>query len=271
MVLRQIVMPRPVPNGTVVCTAENLTFARRERTILHDVSLEIRAGEVLAVVGPNGAGKSTLLGLLSGDLSPEEGNVQLFGHPIDQWSLGDLSRRRSVLLQDNPLFFPFTVQEVVEMGRAPWHRTEAENEDEEVVSAAMQIADVSHLGERKVPTLSGGERARTALARVLAGQTSVLLLDEPTAALDLGHQEKVLDLMRQRAAEGNAVLVILHDLNAVANCADRIALLSDGTLAACGTAEQVFTSQTLSDVYKTPVEVIYHPVTGRRIILPVRG
>lgn len=268
---RHIAVPERPAVGEVVCAAESVHLERGGRVLLDSVSLELRAGEVLALLGPNGAGKSTLLSLLSGDVDPDRGRVVFGGEPLSAWSLTELSRRRSVLLQDNQLLFPFTVLQVVEMGRAPWRRTPLEEEDNSAISEAIEAADIAHLGTRRVPSLSGGERARTAFARIMAGRTGVLMLDEPTAALDLGHQEAVLGLARERALAGDAVLVVLHDLNLAAAYADRIALLREGALVACDAPEAVLTEGILSNVYRTPVEVIPHPVTGKGIVLPRRG
>ncbi len=257
--------------GEVVASARGVTLIRGGRKLLDDVSLDLHAGEVLALLGPNGAGKSTLLGLLSGDTPPDGGSIEFRGRAIGEWPLNELARRRSVLLQDNQLMFPFTVHQVVEMGRAPWRRTPFEDEDNEAIAEAIAAADIGHLGNRRVPSLSGGERARVGFARVVAGRTGVLMLDEPTAALDLGHQETLLELTRQRAAAGDAVLVVLHDLNLAAAYADRIALLREGRVFACDAPERVLTAETVSEVYGTPVEVIPHPGSGKGIVIPVRG
>ena len=271
MAARHIGLPSPVAAGSVVCAAESVTIERGRHLLLDEVSLEVHAGEVVSLIGPNGAGKSTLLRLLSGDMDPDSGSVVFGGRPLREWSLIDLSRRRSVLLQENQLLFPFTVHQVVEMGRAPWRRTDREDEDNAAISDAIEAADIAHLGARRVPSLSGGERARTAFARVMAGRTGMLMLDEPTAALDLGHQEAVLGLARERAAAGDAVLVVLHDLNLAAAYSDRIALLREGRIIACGEPAEVLKAETLSEVYHTPVEVIHHPETGHRIVLPRRA
>ena len=268
---RHFIAPEPLAPGSAAFEARGVVVERSGRRLLDDVSLELRAGEILAVLGPNGAGKSTLLGALSGDIDPDAGEVLFAGESLKHWSLTHLSRRRSVLLQDNQVLFPFTVHQVVEMGRAPWRRTPLEDEDPSTIAWAIEKTNIQHLGNRRVPTLSGGERARTAFARVIAGRTGVLMLDEPTAALDLGHQEEVLRLVRESADNGNAVLIVVHDLNLAAAYADRIALLSHGKLVANGTPEAVLTAETVSRVYETPVEVIRHPVTGRGIVLPVRG
>ncbi|MGO2140984.1 MAG: heme ABC transporter ATP-binding protein [Leucobacter sp.] len=268
---RHIALPTVAERGTVVCAADAVTIERGRKKLLDSVSLDVRAGEVLSLLGPNGAGKSTLLSLLSGDVEPDAGSVQFGGKALDDWSLVDLSRRRSVLLQENQLLFPFTVHQVVEMGRAPWRRTPLEDDDNEAIGEAIAATDIGHLGHRRVPSLSGGERARTAFARVIAGRTGVLMLDEPTAALDLGHQEAVLTLARERAAAGDAVLIVLHDLNLASAYSDRIALLRQGKIVANGAPDEVLEADVLTDVYRTPVEVIRHPVTGQRIVLPNRA
>lgn len=271
MSARGFIAPERFALGTPVFTAEDVVIERGGKTLLDRVSLDVRAGEILALLGPNGAGKSTMLAVLSGDVTPDSGTVTFAGRDLDAWSLTDLSRRRGVLLQDNQVLFPFTVHQVVEMGRAPWRRTPREDEDPEAIAQAIESADIAHLGNRRIPSLSGGERARVAFARVITGRTGVLLLDEPTAALDLGHQEEMLSLIRERADAGDAVLIVLHDLNLAAAYADRIALLSRGELLACGAPSDVLTAETVSAVYETAVEVIPHPVTGKGIVLPVRN
>jgi len=253
-----------------VCALHRASVIRSGSVLLDEVDLELHAGEVLAVLGPNGAGKSTLLGVLAGDITADSGEVEFAGRPLSAWSLGELSRRRGVLLQDNRTAFPFTVQEVVEMGRAPWRRTAKADEDADAVAWALEIADVTHLAGRRVPSLSGGERARAAFARVIAGRTGAVFLDEPTAALDIGHQEALLTRARELALDGAAVLVVLHDLNLAAAYADRVMLLQHGAVAAVGTADEVLTAANVSSVYRTPVEVIPHPVSGRGIIVPLR-
>ncbi|WP_431980265.1 heme ABC transporter ATP-binding protein [Streptomyces qinglanensis] len=241
------------------------------RKVLDGVDLTVAAGEVLALVGPNGAGKSTLLAALGGDLATEAGSVLLGGRRVGEWSPRALAVRRAVLPQAATLAFPFTVADVVRMGRAPWAGTRQEDLDEAAVAEAMTEAEVAAFADRQFTALSGGERARVALARVLAQRTALLLLDEPTAALDLRHQELVLAVCRSRAAAGAAVAVVLHDLNLAAGYADRVALLDAGSLTALGPPGRVLTSDALSEVYRHPVEVLAHPADGSPLVVPVRG
>ncbi|MEU3270939.1 heme ABC transporter ATP-binding protein [Saccharomonospora sp. NPDC006951] len=263
-------VPGPPTAGDPLAEASAVVATAGGARLLDGVSLTVHAGEVLALVGPNGAGKSTLLGVLAGDTAPSSGRVTIHGRPADAWSTVDLARHRAVLPQHNPVSFPFTVRSVVEMGRAPWEGTPAEDDDERAVAAALADTGLTSFAERIHPTLSGGEQARTALARVLAQSTGLLLLDEPTAAMDLRHQEQVLALARARAETGAGVLVVLHDLGLAAAHADRVAVLSSGKLAAAGPPEEVCETELLSEVYQHPVEVISHPRTGKPIVLPYR-
>jgi len=255
-------------SGDIRISARNVGVAIDGVTILEGVDLDIVAGEVLALVGPNGAGKSTLLGVLAGD-EASSGSVDVAGRPIGDWRIADLARQRAVLAQDNQLSFPFTVLEVVEMGRSPWLRTERESEDDKAVLEAMRETAVTGFAPRHFPSLSGGERARVSLARVLAQRTSILMLDEPTAALDLKHQEDVLRVARDRARAGDAVVVVLHDLNLAAAYADRIALLERGRLRAVGSPADVLTAELISDVYQYPVEIVTRP-SGDMLVIPIR-
>ncbi|GAA5034263.1 heme ABC transporter ATP-binding protein [Microbacterium fluvii] len=240
------------------------------RAILEDASIEVHAGEVHALVGPNGAGKSTLFGVLAGDVTAESGTVELDSAALRSIPPRELARRRAVLLQQNSVSFPFTVEQVVRMGRAPWARTPAEADDDAAVAAAMTATEVTRLAARSVSSLSGGERARVALARVLAQGVDLLLLDEPTAALDLKHQEDVLRLARSRAREGAAVAIVLHDLGAALAYADRVTLLSKGRVVRSGAPAEVLTAAAIEEVYGQQVDVFPHPVTGVPLVVPRR-
>lgn len=239
--------------------------------LVEGVSMDVRYGEVLALVGPNGAGKSTLLGLLAGDIAPSEGTVSLDDRVLEAWAPKHLARARAVLLQANQVAFSFTAQQVIEMGRAPWIGTDRSDDDSDAIDAAIAATDVSRLVARAFPTLSGGEKARVSLARVLAQDTRVILLDEPTAALDLRHQEDVLRIARGLATAGRAVIVVLHDLSLAAAYADEVAILAQGRLVAHGTPDEVLTAERVESVYNTPVRVFRDEDTGRPIIIPRRS
>lgn len=236
--------------------------------VLDGVDLDVVPGEVLALVGPNGAGKSTLLAVLAGDQALERGDVELQGSPLARAPARELAQQRAVLLQHQTLAFGFSVRAVVAMGRAPWCRTDREVDDERVVEEALARAEVRHLAERSVPTLSGGEQARTSFARVLAQEVPVLLLDEPTAALDIRHQEQVLRLAVEAARAGAAVVVVLHDLSLAAAHADRVCVLAGGRVRALGTPRAVLTDELLTEVYEYPVTVLEHE--QGLVVVPVR-
>jgi len=246
----------------------SLSYGRRP--ILDAVDLEVRRGEVLALVGPNGAGKSTLLSVLAGDLQPDDGEVLLDGRPLTTWKLREMARRRAVLTQEHRISFPFPAADVVRMGRSPWRGRPEEDEDDLVVAEAMHSTDIDELAGQSFGLLSGGEKGRTSFARVLAQKTGILLLDEPTAALDIGHQEGLLGRARTEARAGAAVVVVLHDLTLAAAWADRIALLHRGRVTAEGRAAEVFTAPLLSLVYDHPIDVIVHPATEELLVLPDR-
>ena len=240
------------------------------RAILEDASLDIHAGEIHALVGPNGAGKTTLFGVLAGDVAAQSGEVLLDEAPVTAVRARVLARQRAVLLQENTVAFPFTAEQVVRMGRAPWARTPAADEDDLVVTSSMALTEVTGLAARSVTSLSGGERARVALARVIAQSTGILLLDEPTAALDLKHHEDVMRLIRTRADAGIAVAIVLHDLNAALTHADRVTLLSRGRVVATGAPADVLTAERIEEVYGQPVDVFPHPITGVPLVVARR-
>ncbi|MGQ0844721.1 MAG: heme ABC transporter ATP-binding protein [Sporichthyaceae bacterium] len=262
-------LPAATLPGQTVLAAEGVTVSLGGHQILRGVDLAVRAGEVLALVGPNGAGKSTLLAAMTGDVD-SGGRVLVDGAPIGDWTARELAVRRGVLTQRIEVTFPFSSVDVVRMGRAPWAGTPAEDWDDYVVAEAMAEAEVLHLAARTFNTLSGGERARTGFARVLAQEPSLLMLDEPTAALDVKHQESLMRLVRARAARGDAFVVVMHDLGLAAAYADEIAVMSTGRIAAVGPPAQVLTSELLSSVYEHPIEVWKHPRTGEVVVLPVR-
>ncbi|MGA0210523.1 MAG: heme ABC transporter ATP-binding protein [Pontimonas sp.] len=240
------------------------------RAIVKSVSLEVYPGEVLALVGPNGAGKSSILSLLAGDTEATTGRAVLAEKDVTKYRPDEAARLRAVLLQANQVSFPFSVEEVVEMGRAPWARTPQIAEDDDAIEEALRLADVGHLSERVFTQLSGGERARVSLARVLAQRTPLVLLDEPTAALDLKHQESVMETLRALADQGRAVVVVVHDLSVAAGYADRVAMVVDGRLEAIGSPSEVIIAERVSRVYGVDVDIEQVGNPPRPVVLPRR-
>ncbi len=239
---------------------------------LRPASLALSPGELVAVLGPNGAGKSTLLQALAGTLAPTAGEVRLEGRPLAAWPAKALARRRAVLSQQPAVSLPVRVEELVALGRAPHgdgHRAGR------ILAAAMQAADCDGFIGRTLPTLSGGEQQRVHLARAFAqvwpegtGRPAYLLLDEPTASLDLAHQVDLLAKVRAFTCAGNAALVILHDLNLATAIADRVALLADGELRALGRPRQVLTAETIEAVFGLAVDLVAHPHRPGPLVVP---
>ncbi len=249
--------------------ADRLSYSAQGRALVRNVTLDIPSGEMVAVVGPNGAGKSTLCGLLAGDLAPSEGRATVCGRPVRDTKPRELASLRAVLSQHNNLNFPFTAREVVMMGRHPYiprWRSPSET-DYARAEDSMRSVEASHLANRIYPTLSGGEQRRVSLARVLAQDAPVVLLDEPTAALDIRHQQLVMNLCRRLASNGRAVLAVLHDLNLAGAVADRVMVMLEGEAIAIGSPQEVLQPELLSSVFNQQVIVVPHPQTGRPLIL----
>jgi len=231
------------------------------RAILDGINLQLETGMLTALVGPNGAGKSTLLGILAGDIRPTKGSLLVPRCPIEQFKPARLARIRSVLPQRTRLEFAFSVRQVVELGRfahAGGRRVSRRN-DAEAVESAMSATGVAALADLSFTALSVGEQALVMIARILAQDTPVLMLDEPTASLDIRHEHRVMNLIRHRARQGGAVIAVLHDLNLAARYADRIGIMAGGRLRTLGPSGEVLQPALLSDVYDHPIEVLDHP------------
>lgn len=256
--------------------AQGIGVHRGGRALLRDLELAVRPGEVLIVLGANGAGKSTLLRCLSGELTPDDGMLSLNGQALATWTPRDCAKRRATLPQQSLLNFPFTALEVALMGRIP--HGGPRRADIDIATQALAAAEAAHLAERRYTTLSGGERQRVHLARVLAqvwqplptDEPRYLLLDEPTANLDLSHQHTTLGLMRQWAWCGLGVLVVLHDLNLAAQYGDRIAVLKEGRLAAVGEPRGVLEPALIAEAFGLPVRVIAHPELDCPLVITTR-
>jgi iron complex transport system ATP-binding protein len=245
------------------------------RALLRQASIVIEPGELHAILGPNGAGKSTLLKLLSGELRGTRGELSLDDRPLAQWTAAALARRRAVLPQDEQLGFGFLVEEVVALGRLPCPR-HAPAREQALLREALAAAGVATLWGRNYTGLSGGERRRVQLARVLAQVWEpapegprYLLLDEPTASLDLAHQHACLGAARQFAAQGNGVAAVLHDPNLALAHADRVTLIRDGEVAASGRPAEVLQPDTLRSVFGIDAVLLQppgwpHPVIATR-------
>ncbi|MFD1600948.1 ATP-binding cassette domain-containing protein [Halobellus rarus] len=258
----------PDPSGSFAAAplvaAEDLHVGFGGTTVLDGVDAAIDRGAFVGLVGPNGAGKTTLLRTLNGTLKPDSGTVTVDGERVHDLSSKAASRLVATVPQDTTVAFEFDVRTVVEMGRNP-HRSRFggwSEADTEAVERAFEWTDTRQFADRGIATLSGGERQRVLLARALAQESPLLLLDEPTASLDINHQVRTLELVRELVARGKTAIAAIHDLNLAAQYCDELLLLSDGDVAGFGPPETVLTEDTLGAAFDANAVVSRHPVTG---------
>jgi cobalamin transport system ATP-binding protein len=249
----------------------SLSVGYGSRLVLHEITLHVQSGEIVALIGPNGAGKTTLIRAISGVVRPQSGSLRAGGANLAELSPAQRARRLAVVPQARNLPDPFTVWQTVLLGRTPYlgWLGQTTDRDRQRVHWALERTETLELAGRRIGELSGGEQQRVLLARALAQETLILLLDEPTAHLDLHHQTALLDLVYALTRENHlTVLMALHDLNLAALYADRVALLVDGHLQAMGTPAEVLTADRLSQAYRLPLHVIQHPDFGVPLVLP---
>jgi iron complex transport system ATP-binding protein len=249
----------------------NLSVFYGDRQILHDIQLEVKSGEIVVLLGPNGAGKSTLIRSVSGVIPIRKGNI--FVDQKDVTSLSTMERARHISVVPQAVSIPpaFNVWETVLLGRTPYLNFlgQTSAKDEAIARQALEQVDVLHLIEKRMNEISGGEQQRVLLARTLAQDTPILLMDEPTTHLDISHQVDLLKLITKQAREKNlTVLIALHDLNLASMFADRIAIVQNGLLCVAGTPQETLTSKIINSVYNVPVHVISHPQSGAPFIIP---
>lgn len=255
-------------------SVERIACGYGSRDVLSDFSLQVERGEFVAVVGPNGSGKSTLVKAVGRSMPLRSGRVLLDGRDVARLRPRELARHMAVVAQETAIDFDFTVEEVVLLGRLPHlvrFRGESEH-DHAVVRQAMAATGTLHLADRLVTGLSGGERQRVLVARALAQEPSLLLMDEPTAHLDIAHQVELLDLTRRLNRDQDlTVVAVLHDLNLAAQYATRLVMVKDGKPYADGPAAQVITEANVAEVYGSTVQVTQHPVEGTPHIILLSG
>lgn len=234
-----------------ILTARNITVKAGSKKILDDADFSLNKGTVHAIIGPNGAGKSTLLRILTGESAPHSGEVTLEGKPLSAYESSDLAKRRACLPQSSSLSFPFTIREVVEIGRLPYREPNAETRVR--VEDALQQVGLLPRADEGYLHLSGGEKQRVHLARVLTQlgdpQGKILILDEPTASLDLTFQHQVFSIAQKWALQGAAVILVLHDLNQTMRFAETVTILNQGKVCGHGTPAEVLTPELIQDIY----------------------
>jgi len=266
--------PRPTPvTPTPGAVRAEPVEARTERPGLHGVSLEIRRGSLFGILGPNGSGKTTLLRILAGILPPATGRVLLDGVDLRHLSRRAVARRVAVVPQETHLAFDYSVLEIALMGRYP-HLGDFSLEgprDVQIAREALAATGTLDLARRSFSTLSGGEKQRVVIASALAQAAELMLLDEPTASLDLGYQIEIASLVRRlNEQRGVTVIIATHDLNFAASVCTELALLREGRLAASGAAESVLTPEAIGGLYGIEADVGRHPATGRLVVVPIR-
>ena len=248
-------------------------YPRADTDALASITLEARRGALTAIVGPNGSGKSTLVRALIGRIALARGAIRIDGAGTTEIDGAELARRVAVITQREELAFPLLVAEYVSLGRFPhlgiWHA--AEQRDRRAVDESIAAAGVSALRDRRIDALSGGEWQRVRLARALAQGGDALVLDEPTAFLDVGHEMSVFELLHRLARAGKAVLLVSHQLNLVARFADDMVLLHRGRVAASGAPDEVMQAEILERVYEWPLVVTHDPAVGAPALVPLRG
>lgn len=248
----------------------DIAFTTNQKLILQGVSFDVSPGQCVGILGPNGAGKSTLLRIMAATLSASAGTILLDGRALRQWPTRERARRLAFVPQRAEPMFPFCVREIVLMGRTPYlKRGQNENaEDVRIVAEALALTDTAQLAEQDVTTLSGGELQRVAIARALAQRPAFLLLDEPTASLDLRHQMDIVQLLRKLTDQGVTIVTVLHDLNLALTVCSTVLLLHQGTLYAAGPPAAVFTPQTIRTVFAVEVCMGHNPMTGAPYLMP---
>lgn len=266
--------PSDAIDGAVV-EIDGVSVHLGDVTAVDDVSLAAEPGQVVGLIGPNGAGKTTLLRTITAAIAPSSGTVRVNGTDVQSRSSRAVSRLVATVPQATNIGFDFRVREIVAMGRTPYQDRfgRGHRHDTSAVADAMTRTDVARFADRPISAVSGGERQRVLLARAIAQDTPVLLLDEPTASLDINHQVRTLELVRGLAAEGTAVIAAIHDLDLAARYCDELALLDDGRLVAHGPPAAVLTRQHLEEVFGIEAVVTTDPVTGSRRVtaLPSDG
>jgi len=249
---------------------EKISCGYPRRDVLSDVTLAFTPGTVTAILGPNGSGKSTLLKTLSGLLAPTKGEIFVEDAPLSKMSVQEVARKIAVVPQEEVIPFRFSVREIVLMGRIAWSSGLADTPDDvRVAEEAMHFADCLPFADRPIDELSGGEKQRVLIARALAQEANILLLDEPTTHLDVTHQLEICRAVRDLAAKGHTVIAAMHDLNMVGLMADRAILLGTGGITLVDTAEAVLGSKQLDDVYRVAFERVERG--GRTLVLPPLG
>jgi iron complex transport system ATP-binding protein len=255
-----------------VLEANRIVYSYTRKPVVNDVSLEVKKGEFMSILGPNGSGKSTLLKTLSHIYIPDSGEIVLMGKPLDTYKRKEIAQRIAMVPQDTSLDFEFTVEEVVLMGRHPFLGRFGKEDvlDMDLAYEAMERTNTLHIKDSLITEISGGERQRVFIAKALAQNTSIMLLDEPTSHLDINHQIEILELLKRLNSEKElAIVLVIHDINLAARYSDRILLMKDGEIVDQGSPETVITPESIENTYGMKVVVETNRYTGHVTVTPI--
>ena len=252
--------------------ADHINYKHKDFHILNAVNVSVEYGEFLAIVGPNGAGKSSLLSILANEMKAEKDKIIFKNKPIADWDLREISKHKSKFSQHNSAEIPLQVKDVVMMGRYPYFDAQPHKNDVEAVNELMLETEIIHLKERDYNSLSGGEKQRVHISRVMAQMKNeiahkLVFLDEPLNNLDVKHQYRALEIIKKFTQKANSAIVVLHDLNLAAQFADKILLMKGGKVAKYGTPKEVFTEENISAAYHFPCTICKHPVNDNPMIV----
>lgn len=259
-------------SGSFLLEVKGVRAGYDNKEVIKGVDLSVGKGEFIGIIGPNGAGKSTLVRSLSRALRPSGGNILLNGKGIYSMSANEFARSVAVVPQDTLIVFEFQVWDIVMMGRTPFIKKFGGEQarDLDIVRECLETTKVSALADRLINELSAGERQRVILAKALAQQPALLILDEPTSHLDISHQIEIFDLLKGLSRrEGLTVIAVLHDLNLSSEYCDRLMLMNEGSIVACGSPEEILNYKTIEDVYKTTVVVGKNPISKKPYVFLV--
>ncbi|MFP4650705.1 MAG: ABC transporter ATP-binding protein [Desulfobacterales bacterium] len=259
---------------TAAVKAEEISAGYGQEPVVRQVSFSVKSGECFIIIGPNGSGKTTLMKIIAGLHRTDSGNIFIAGRPLSSCRRSDLARKMAFVPQQVPMDFPFMVRDVVLFGRSPHLGTFGlESEKDRTISdQAMEFTGVDHLADRRIDQLSGGERQRVFIARAICQEPQIMLLDEPTAALDISHQLRVMDLMEKMKSEKRiTVIMVSHDVNLAAMYADTLLLINRGRIVESGSPASVLTYKTLEEAYGCPLLVDESPLGSMPRVTPVPG
>lgn len=259
--------------GSYPIKIRNLEWKFGDRRILSDITLNINKGSFYSIIGPNGSGKTTLLRNISKSLEPKHGSVFIDDIDVTRLNSKNIAKRLSVVPQNTNIEFAFTVTDIVLMGRSPYmRRFESEsNQDLEIAEMAMRATNTWHLRDKRINEISGGERQRVIVARALAQDTDIMLLDEPVSQLDIHHQIELMETIHELIkTRGMTAISVMHDLNLAAQYSDYIILMNEGKVVCQGTPQEVITKENIREVYKLEGYIVKNPITGKPYIIHVK-